>query len=142
MKLVPYLTFNGNAEEAIEFYKELLKGEITYIMRFGDVPEEMIPDESSKDKIMHASMIYNGDQLIYFSDVSEEKELIPGNVNIHFEAESEEEIDRVFEVLSKEATSIEMPLDVTFWEAKFGSLIDKYGIYWSMNFDLKIKQEH
>jgi PhnB protein len=142
MKLVPYLAFNGNAEEAMSFYKELLNGEITYIMRYSDGPEEMLPDKSYKDKIMHASMIYNGDQLIYFSDMLGDKEIVPGNVNIHIDVESEEEVDKIFEYLSKEAMTIEMPLEVTFWNAKFGSLIDKYGIYWSINFDMKVKQEH
>jgi PhnB protein len=141
MKLVPYLTFNGNCEEAMDFYKELLNGEITYIMRFGDGPEEMLPDKSLKDKVMHGSMVYNGDQLIYFSDMLGE-ERKPGNVSVHFDAESEEEVDKLFEFLSKEAKEISMPLQLTFWNAKFGSLIDKYGISWSVNFDMKVKQEH
>lgn len=140
MKLVPYLTFNGNCQEAMNFYKELLNGEITYIMRYEDGPEEMLEDKSLKDKIMHASMVYNGDQLLYFSDMLDQ-ETKPGNVSINFDAESEEEINKIYEFLSKEAKDIVMPLQDTFWNSKFGSLVDKYGIYWSMDFAMKVDKD-
>ncbi len=135
MKLVPYISIDSGAEEAMEYYKELLDGEIVYIMRYGDGPEEMLTDSSVKDKILHATMMYGDDQLLYFCDNLEEP-LGPGNVSINLMIQSEEEIKRVYEFLFRDAQKITQPLQDTFWNAKFASLIDKYGVYWSMNYDM------
>lgn len=139
MKLVPYLSFCGNCEEALNYYKELLNGEITNIMRYGEGPEEMLPDKSMKNKIMHATIVYNGDQEIYFSDIQGEEQKT-GSVSLNINIDSEQELERIYEFLSRESREITMPLQKTFWDAKFGSLIDKYGISWSMNYDMKVKQ--
>ena len=66
MKLNPYLNFAGNAEEAVEFYKNALDGEVTMLTRFGESP---VPsDDDWKQKIMHARIVFGGDNIIMVSD--------------------------------------------------------------------------
>lgn len=133
MKVIPYLSFNGQAEAAINLYKKALNGEIVYIMRYKE--NEGIPcSEDYKDKFLHAQLKV-GEDLLYLSDAMENEELVNGNqleVNINFD--STEALEQAYEILSENAIDIQMPLQDTFWKAKFASLIDCYGIGWSLNY--------
>ena len=57
MQLEPYLFFHGRCEEALNFYKDCLRGEIVGINRFAGSPMESQVDPSFKDKVMHASFV-------------------------------------------------------------------------------------
>jgi PhnB protein len=130
MKVVPYLYFNGNCEAAFNFYHKVLGGKQSEIMRYGSQGPE-IPVEIA-NRVMHAELIL-GDDLMYFSDTSEEGEYQPGmNVQINLNIDTEEEIKRIFEGLSSGA-NITMPLQDTFWGAIYGALTDKFGVNWSFN---------
>lgn len=131
MQVVPYLYFNGNCEEAYNFYHEALGGEKTDIMRYGDQGPE-VPPEVAK-RIMHTELKF-GDNLIYFSDTSSEGEYQTGsNVQLNLNLDSEDEIRKVYEGLSQGAT-VTMELQDTFWGAIYGALTDKYGVSWSFNY--------
>ena len=131
MKVVPYLYFNGNCEEALNFYHKALGGEKSEIMRYGSQGEG-IPEEIA-NRIMHAELIL-GDDLIYFSDTSAEGEYQPGsNVQINLNLDTEEEIRKIYEGLAVEAT-VTMELQDTFWGAIYGALTDKFGVSWSFNY--------
>ena len=67
----PYLTFDGNCEEAFNFYKSVFGGEFPYIGRFKDMPGEQIP-ESQKEKIMHVSLPISKETVLMGSDSSAE----------------------------------------------------------------------
>ncbi|MGC4037383.1 MAG: VOC family protein [Chitinophagaceae bacterium] len=130
--IVPYLSFNGNAAEALSFYSKAFDGKILFQQTFGQSPVEVKPDY--KDKIMHASF-QAGDLLFMVSDG------MPGhlstngtNVNLSLSFDILEEIEKKFAALSDGAT-ITMPLQDTFWGAKFGMLTDKYGVNWMFNYD-------
>lgn len=134
MKLNPYLHFDGDAEEALNFYKSVLGGEIIMISRYGDSP--MPSDEDWKNKLMHSRLLFDGN-LIMISDAFKgnpaKKE---GNVQLSVEVES---IDRINEVFAKMAESgtVKMELQDTFWGARFGMVKDKFGVDWMFNHELK-----
>ncbi len=131
--LVPYLFFRGNCEEAMNYYKECLDGEITALQRFGDT--EMPVDDDHKQKIMHGELKADGIHMM-FSDGAPHKDITVGdNVQLNINLKSEEEQNRLFEQLSK-GGEVTMPLEKTFWGARYGMLKDKFGIRWMLNCEL------
>ena len=131
--IAPYLFFQGNCEEAIIFYKKCLGGELA-IQRFGDT--EMPVEEEYKDKIMHAELTI-GDMKLMFSDGAPYKKITAGdNVQINLGFDDETELENAFYNLAEKG-KITMPLEITFWQAKFGMLIDKFGIHWMLNCSVK-----
>lgn len=139
----PYLTFNGNCEEAFTFYKSVFGGEFPYIGRFKDMPptEGMTVPESEGEKIMHVSLGIGKDSYLMGSDSSEafgHATIIGNNFSISINADSEEEADKLFNALAN-GGKITMPLGKTFWGSYFGMLVDKFGIAWMMSYDYNKK---
>lgn len=131
MRIVPYLMFPGNCEEAFEFYKSILGGEI-YYMRYSEA-QGMEVSEGYKNKVLHGALVFDGNSL-YGSDGFEGAPVTKGdNCSVTIEPDSEDEIARIFNAL-KEGGEVKMDLQDTFWGAKFASLDDKYGIHWSLNY--------
>ncbi|MFA8298710.1 MAG: VOC family protein [Hyphomicrobiales bacterium] len=129
MKLIPYLNFKMNAEEAINFYHRALNGQIISMQRYKDSPMEV--SEEMNNKVMHAEYSFNGNTL-YFSD--SESSNAGDNIALSIQCGSEEEINAIYNTLS-EGGKIIMPLQDTFWGAKFGSFQDIYDIRWLLNYD-------
>lgn len=135
-KLNPYLNFGGNAEEAFNFYKSVFGGEFSSVVRFGDMPMEGAPvSDADKDKIMHMALPI-GDDLLMASDALESfgQTVTAGNnsyISVH--PETKEEADRLFAGLS-EGAEIEMPIADQMWGDYFGSLKDKFGVGWMVNY--------
>jgi PhnB protein len=133
----PYLTFNGNCEEAFNFYKSVFGGEFSYIGKFKDMPSETPIPEKAKDKIMHVGLPISKETVLMGSDTDEAfSPLVSAgdNFSISINADSEQEAKRIYTALS-EGGRITMPLDKTFWAALFGMLTDKFGINWMVNYD-------
>ena len=133
-----YLTFNGNCEEAFNFYKSVFGGDFTYLGRFGEMPEnnDHKGSELDKNKIMHVSLPI-GNSVLMGSDTGGEwaSSFVQGNnFSISITAESKEEADNLFKALS-EGGQVSMPLASTFWGDYFGMLTDKFGINWMMSFN-------
>lgn len=132
MKLVAYLNFNGNAEEALKKYQSIFGGEITYMQRYKDAPDMGVSD-AYKEKVLHARLLF-GDNLIFVSDNFEgAPPLVSGNITLSMNFDDEATIDRVYAAL-KDGGTVEMPLEDTFWNAKYASIVDAYGIPWSLNY--------
>jgi PhnB protein len=135
MKFIPYLNFYGKGQEVLEFYKEALNGEIMAIMRYKD-EATMNASEEVGEWILHSGIIVNG-EVIYISDILNEEQYKQGNnISIMIDCDTEEQIRTYFEKLSDEAT-INMPLEHTFWGALYGSLIDKFGVNWDLNYQIE-----
>lgn len=137
MKTSTYLHFNGNCEEAMKYYADVLGGEITMLMQFNEAPEEvckMIPD-FAKELIMHCTLEV-GNMAILASDFLNEKEEFNtgNNFAISLNAEDEDEALTVFNGLAEEGTVL-MPFAEAFWGGRFGMLKDKYGVSWMMSLD-------
>lgn len=128
---IPYLTFNGNAKEALEYYKEVLEGGITQSQTFGEADYPTPPEID--DKLMHARFV-KGDLLLMVSDTFPGSEVQAGsNISLVLEFESEEEIQKVYDRLTAKST-VHMELQDTFWGAKFAKVKDPYGITWDLNY--------
>ena len=132
--IIPYLTFNGNASEALEFYSKALNGQVDYKQTFGESPMES--SEEQKDKIMHASF-KAGDLHFLVSDTMQGQSVTSGsNLSLSLNFNDADEMNKTFAALS-EGGKITMELQDTFWGARFGMLIDKYGFHWMFNHDYK-----
>lgn len=132
MGIITYLLFNGNCEEAMNFYKDALGGSIVFMQRYGDSPMPGGPDE--KDKIMHATMSLCGTNVM-FSDAGGKRKMNFGdNFSMSVDCKTDEEIETLFKAMS-EGGHITMPLQDTFWSAKFGMCTDKFGVKWMFNYD-------
>lgn len=133
----PHVNFNGNAEEAFNFYKSAFGGEFQRIVRFKDLSSEEFPvDESEADKIMHIALSI-GHNTLMGNDVPAFMGKVDENENrskISVSAESREEADRLFQALSAGGT-VEVPIDDSMWGSYFGMFRDKFGIEWMINFE-------
>lgn len=132
----PYLNFLGNTEEAMNFYKSVFGGEFTSFQRYGDIPGgNKMPAEDQK-KINHITLPVANNTSIMATDAlssMEQKLIVGNNFFICIQAESETEVDKLFDGLCK-GGKIEMPVNKTFWGAYFGICIDKFGIQWMINY--------
>ena len=135
----PYLNFNGNTEEAFNFYKSVFGGEFVTVMRFGETPGCESMPETEKNGIMHIALPL-GSSLLMGTDVPKSMEQVKFGTNssITIDAESREEADRYFNGLAA-GGKVGMPMDDMFWGAYYGMLTDKFGVQWMINFDPRIK---
>jgi PhnB protein len=132
----PYLNFPGNCLEAFEFYKSVLGGEFSTVMRFSDMPSDAPSDETHEpapEGIMHVSLPI-GDSFLMGSDVPPGMGTVTaGNTcYVCLSPDSPDEGKRVFGGLS-EGGDVELPFDKQFWGDYFGSFTDRYGIKWMVN---------
>ncbi|MDR2475241.1 MAG: VOC family protein [Bacteroidales bacterium] len=130
-----YLSFNGDCEEAFNFYKSVFGGEFSYVGKYKDMP---LPDreltDAEKEKIMHVGLTISAETMLLGCDMLEE--FVPGNnFSICVTPESEDEGRKIFDALS-EGGNIIMPLEKTFWNSLFGMVSDKFGICWMVDYAL------
>jgi PhnB protein len=128
MEIQPYLSFEGRAEEAIEFYKKSIGAKVEMLMRFKESPDQSMVSPGSGEKVMHAAL-RAGDALLLMSDGR-----CTGSADFHgialaLSVKSEGEADRVFNALA-DGGKVNMPLVKTFFSPKFGMVNDKFGVGW------------
>ena len=132
----PYINFNGNAEEAFNFYKSVFGGEFKTVVRFKDLASEEFPiPEEEAEKIMRIVLPIGASELIA-NDVPASMGRVSENENrskIAVSAESREEAEKIFTGLSEGGT-VEMPLDESPWGTVFSMFRDKYGIEWTIEY--------
>ena len=135
----PYINFNGNAEEAFNFYKSVFGGEFAKIIRFKDISSPEYPvAENDANKIMHIALPI-GKNILIANDVPESAGQVNENENrskISISAESREEADKLFNGLSA-GGNVEMPIGDSPWGSYFAMFRDKFGIEWMVDFDHK-----
>lgn len=135
----PYINFNGNAEEAFNFYKSVFGGEFSNVSRFKDLASPEMPvAPHEENKIMHIALPI-GPNMLMGNDVPESMGRTNENENrskISINVESKEEADRLFNGLSVDG-KVEFPMGESPWGSYFGMFRDKYGIEWMVDFDSK-----
>jgi PhnB protein len=142
-----YLNFNGNAEEAFNFYKSVFGGEfVGGVTRYGDLREEGDMGQSSEedDRIANIGLPLGPNTVLFGTDILESMghTLTPGdNFYIHLEVESVEEGQRLFDALSTDG-EVEMPLESTGWAEQFGVCADKFGVRWMTMYTGEANQHH
>ncbi len=137
----PHINFNGNAEEAFNFYKSVFGGEFLKIIRFREIANDEFPvPDHEANKIMHIALPI-GQNILMANDVPEIMGRTNENENrskISISTESKEEADKLFNGLSANG-QIEMPITDSPWGSYFGMFRDKYGIEWMVEFDPNYK---
>ncbi len=132
----PYLIFNGNCEEAFNFYKSVFGGKFNQISRFKDMPAMpgMKMPESANEKIMHVSLPISKESILMGSDANPMmgSVSIGQHLSLSISTESKAEADKLFNSLSS-GGKITMPMSDTFWGSYFGMVIDKYGFIWMIS---------
>jgi PhnB protein len=132
MKLIPYLNFEGNCEEALNTYQKIFNGEIEDLNRFGD---SFPVEDSYKSKIMHARLTFDGNTMM-FSDTMPGGTVKFGNgINLSIALADEQQARSVFNQLAV-GGNITMPMEKQFWGALFGQVTDKFGINWMLNCEI------
>ena len=135
MEFAPYLFItDGKCEEALNFYKGVLGGEIRDVTRWKDAPAEMQGPPGMGERIMNSTFAAPGVTFMA-SDARPTTTYGDGPISLSLATTDQGEATRVFEALSK-GGKVEMPLEKTFWGAMFGMLTDKYGIDWMINCQL------
>ncbi len=137
MTINPWINFNGNAEEAFNFYKSVFGGEFTKIIRLKDLASDHFqPDANEAEKIMQIVLPIGGNMLVG-NDVPEFMGKVNENENrskIMVAADSKEEAERIFGALSA-GGEVEGAIGDSPWGTSFGMFRDKYGIEWIIEFD-------
>ena len=134
MQLHPYLSFNGQCETAFKFYEKCLGGKIEAMVRHTGTPAEQHVPPEWRDKIMHARLTVNGEVLMG-SDAPPDHYKEPKGFSVSLQFNEIKEAERVFNALAENG-KVGMPLQQTFWAARFGTLVDRFGIPWMINGEL------
>lgn len=134
-QLNPYLFFNGDAGEAIKLYERVLGAKVQNIQRYGDIPGNT-PKPENKDRVIHA-MLTIGPATVMISDETADS-TVSKTTNVHVCMDFDDAADQAakFEGLAQ-GGNVTMALHDTFWGARFGTLVDRYGIHWMFNCEKK-----
>lgn len=129
-----YLNFNGTASDAIALYEQALGAKVMFIQRFGETPEVPAPEEMA-NRVMHATLSI-GTSSLMISDAMPDQTVQPGsNTHVCVQYDDVADVDAHFAAMS-EGARVVMPLENTFWGARFGMLVDRFGISWMFNAEL------
>ncbi|XAS69125.1 VOC family protein [Micrococcaceae bacterium Sec5.7] len=129
-RLNPYLGFQDNAREALNFYQTVFGGELA-LNTFGDFHASEDPAEA--DKIMHGMLTTDNGMVLMGSDTPNAMEFKPGNTfTVSLSGEDDSELRGYWDQLSGSG-SVTVPLEVAPWGDSFGMCTDKFGIAWMVN---------
>ena len=128
-RLNPYLTFDGNAREAMEFYRSVFGGELT-IATFGEFGGG---DPAVADKVMHANLHTSADYTLMASDRAPGMPFNQGNnITVSLSGDDGDGLREYWEKLSDGGT-ISVPLEKQMWGDEFGQCTDRFGVPWMVN---------
>lgn len=131
MRMSVHLNFNGNCQQAFDFYQQVFHAKSAFSMKYADAPHDMPVDPGWKDKVMHTS-IQLGDGQLMGCDAPPGRSKPLGGFQVSVENKDEAEVKRIFDAL-KEGGSVEMPMSPTFWSPMFGMCTDKFGVAWMVS---------
>ncbi|MCD7976361.1 MAG: VOC family protein [Tannerellaceae bacterium] len=132
----PYLTFNGNCEEAFNWYKQIFQTEFNSLVRYKEMPEGPAMSEAEQDRIIYISMPISDYVYLTGADATEGMPVEVGkNVVLTLTLSDEGQMKQIFHDLA-EAGEILMPIQQTFWADLYGMVTDQFGICWRINYKL------
>lgn len=137
MNVNPYLTFDGNCREAFRFYADCLNTEIQALLTSADIPADAMNGNDSgcagdpppPDKILHASIAFEGSLLMGSDWMLPEPYQAPKGFNVSLDVESVAEVERIFAALAAGGEPQVPPME-TFFAHAFAVLVDRFGISW------------
>jgi PhnB protein len=131
MQVNPYLSFKGDCEAAFKCYEQCLGAQLGAIFRYGGTPlAPRVPDDWA-DKVMHGSLTI-GNQELMGGDVAPDAYQEPQGFSLSIQIKSTADAERIFRELAENGKVV-LPLEKTFWAARFGMLVDRFGIPWLIN---------
>ena len=132
MELNPYVTFNGQAKEALTFYAKAFGTEIDFMLTYGEMPPQDWVTEENKHRVSHAR-IKVGNVFLMISDTAGH-EPFEGHhgLALNVSVDDLDEASQLFATLSEGGT-VSMPFEPTFWAKGFGVCRDKFGVGWMVN---------
>lgn len=122
----PYIFFKGNCREAMDFYKSIFGGELTFQT---NADAGAAAEDRPADHIMHAML--EGEVMLMASDTDQASDEA-AKVSISINGSDEEKLRKFFDGLSEDV-KVEFPLEKQFWGDIFGAVKDKYGVEWMIN---------
>jgi len=128
MNVQPYLSFEGRAQEAIDFYKSARGAKVEVVMQFKDAPPDMQANMPNKDKVMHAAFKV-GDTTIMATDGQCSGKSQFSGITLTLNAASNGEAEKLFNALAQ-GGKVNMALNETFFAHRFGMVADKFGVGW------------
>ena len=131
MRLNPYLNFNGQCEAAFKFYERCLGGKIEAMIPHAGTPAEEHAPPEWRDKILHARLVV-GDDALLGSDAPPDHYETPRGFSVAIQIADPGDAERVFHALAENGI-VKLPIQQTFWAARFGMLVDQFGIHWMIN---------
>jgi PhnB protein len=125
-RLNPYISLNGNARQAMEFYKSVFGGTLT-LNTFG---EYGAPDSDYADKIMHGMLETDSGYSLMVADTPPGMPYNPGdNIAVSLSGDDADELRGYWEKLSAGGT-VSVPFEKQMWGDEFGACVDQFGVPW------------
>ena len=131
MQVRPYLSFNGQCEAAFTLYEQCLGARVGPIFRYAGSPMANQVPPDWQNKVMHGCVTI-GELVLMGGDVVPVRYEEPRGFNLSIQIADTSEAERIFHALAEDGT-ITMPLEKTFWAARFGMVVDRFGIPWLIN---------
>lgn len=132
VKLNSYISFQGNAKEAMEFYKGIFGGEL-FMDTMDSYADKMPVSEEDKGKIMHAYLKGENGIELMGSDTPAGMQYESGaRISLTLNGDDEAAIRAYWDKLAEGGT-ITLPLDKAPWGDTFGLITDKYGVNWMID---------
>jgi PhnB protein len=133
--LNPYLNYNGTAADAIKLYERALGARVETLSRFDEVPGMPVPPEQAS-RVMHAALRIGAGTLMISDTPPGMPAARESNTHVALHCDDAAEMEQMFQALAAGGT-VMMPMQDTFWGARFGMLTDAFGIRWMFNCELK-----
>jgi PhnB protein len=128
-RLNPYLSFAGNARQALEYYQDVFGGMLT-VNTFG---EYGAPDAPEADSIMHGQLETERGYTLMGGDTPPGMEYQPGtNITVSLSGDDADEL-RIYWAKLSEGGTVSVPLEKQMWGDEFGQCVDRFGIGWLIN---------
>lgn len=131
MQFSSYLFFDGQCEEAFKFYQKSLGGEIKAMMKYEGSPADKDVPAEWRGKILHAALAV-GNNILMASDAPPGRQSKAQGFSVSVAVKNTDEAERIYHALLEGGT-VTMPMQQTFWSARFGMCTDRFGIPWMVN---------
>lgn len=133
VRLIPYLVMDGNAKEAIQFYEKALDAQVLFSQSFGEMPEnpEFPLPEEAKDLVSHATIRVGETEMMFSDNFPGQAHQSGTQVTICISTDDAEKAHKFFNAL-KDGGKVEMPIQETFFSPAYGSVIDKFGVFFQI----------
>jgi PhnB protein len=137
MKINPYLMFNGNAEQAANFYADVTGGHLENLSRYGDFPagSDWEAPAGYENKIGHCCVVFPGGAFSLADTMPTDTRQFGGGAMMTLSCDSMEQVEAVYAKLSAGAQKINCPLQEVFYAKRYGEIVDKFGVLWGVMFE-------